>query len=231
MESKISIKNKYSVKPIDSALCKEWLLYKHYAKRIPPIEHSFGLFDNEGLTQGIITFGTPVSSTLRDLWDNKYKLMELNRLVVNEGLPKNTLSFFVSKSLSLLPKPLVIVSYADTSKNHHGYIYQATNWFYTGLSAKFNDYYVKGMEHLHNGTIMDMSRGQENRVDWLRKKFGDKLIMIERPRKHRYFMFIGNKKDSKIMKEMLPYQLEPYPKGDNLRYDSSYKPISQMSLF
>lgn len=231
MDKNISIKNKYVIKPIDASLCKEWLLYKHYAKRIPPIENSFGLFDDEGLTQGVITFGTPVSNPLRNLWDNKYKLMELNRLVINEGLPKNTLSFFVSKSLSLLPKPLVIVSYADTSQNHHGYIYQATNWIYTGLSAKFNDYYVKGMEHLHNGTIMDMSRGQENRVDWLREKFGDKLIQIERPRKHRYFMFIGNKKDYKIMKEMLPYQIEPYPKGDNLRYDSSYKPISQMSLF
>ena len=96
-----------------------------------------------------------------------------------------------------MPKPCVIVSYADTSQNHHGYIYQATNFYYTGLSAKFNDYYVKGMEHLHNGTIMDMSRGQENRVEWLRNKFGDNLIMIERPRKHRYFYFVGSKTDKK----------------------------------
>jgi hypothetical protein len=221
----------FIVRSVDNSICKEWLLHKHYAKRIPPIEYAFGLFDESGLTQGIITFGTPVSSTLRDLWNNEYKLMELNRLVVNEGLPKNTLSFFVGKALNLLPKPLVIVSYADTSKNHHGYIYQATNWIYTGLSAKFNDYYVKGMEHLHNGTIMDMSRGKENRVEWLRQKFGDKLIMIERARKHRYFMFVGNKKDKKKMKQMLPYEVENYPKGNNIRYDASYKPTSQMSLF
>jgi len=157
--------------------------------------------------------------------------MELNRLIINEGLEKNILSFFVSNSLKFMPQPLVIVSYADTSHNHHGYIYQATNFIYTGLSAKFNDYYIKGKEHLHNGTIMDMSRGQENRVQWLRDKFGDDLITIERPRKHRYFMFLGNKKDRAKMLQMLPYKIEAYPKGDNIRYDASYNPTIQTTLF
>lgn len=227
----MSIKDKYTVKPIDSYLCKEWCLKKHYAKRLPPIEHAFGLWDSDGMMQGIVTYGTPVSSTLRELWNNKYKLMELNRLVINEGLEKNILSFLIAQSFNQMPKPMVLVSYADTSKNHHGYIYQATNWFYTGLSAVFKDYYVKGMEHLHNGTIMDMSRGQENRVEWLRNKFGDNLIMIDRPRKHRYFYFIGTKKECKEMKQMLPYKIEPYPKGDNIRYDASYIPTTQTTLF
>ena len=227
----MSIKEKYSVKSIDSYLCREWFLKKHYAKRIPPVEFSFGLYDDKSILQGVISYGTPVSSSLRNLWNGEFKLMELNRLVVNDGLEKNTLSFFVSQSLKYLPKPLVLVSYADTSKNHHGYIYQATNWIYTGLSLPFKDYYVKGMEHLHNGTIMDMSRGQENRVEWLKQKFGDKLIQIDRPRKHRYFVFLGNKTQLKKIKSMMPYEILPYPKGDNIRYDSSYKPSIQTKLF
>jgi len=227
----MSIKEKYSVKSIDSYLCREWFLKKHYAKRIPPVEFSFGLYDDHSILQGVISYGTPVSSGLRNLWNGEFKLMELNRLVVNDGLEKNTLSFFVSQSLKYLPKPLVLVSYADTSKNHHGYIYQATNWIYTGLSVPFKDYYVKGMEHLHNGTIMDMSRGQENRVEWLKQKFGDKLIQIDRPRKHRYFVFLGNKTQLKKIKSMMPYEILPYPKGDNIRYDSSYNPSIQTQLF
>ena len=221
----------FVVRSIDNSICKEWLLYKHYAKRIPPIEYAFGLFDENGLTQGVITFGTPVSSKLRDLWNNEYKLMELNRLVVNEGLPKNTLSFFVGKALNLLPKPLVIVSYADTSKNHHGYIYQATNWIYTGLSIPFKDVAVIGLENQHHSTIEDLVRGKKNRMEALRKMFGDRLYYAERPRKHRYFYFIGNKRDVKDMRKKLPYKIEKYPKGDNIRYDASYKPTSQMSLF
>ena len=227
----MSIKDKYQVKSIDSYLCKEWLLYKHYARRMPPIEYSFGLFDLNGTMQGIVTYGTPVSSTLRNLWQNKYKLIELNRLCVNEGLEKNVLSYFVGISLKMLPKPFVIASYADTSKNHHGYIYQATNWLYTGLSVAFKDYMIKGMEHLHNGTIMDMSRGQENRVQWLRDKYGDDLIMVDRPQKHRYFYFLGNKKQVKDMFKMLPYELQSYPKGENKRYDASYIPSTQKTLF
>lgn len=225
------MKDKYQVKSIDTYLTKEWLLKKHYAKRIPPIEFAFGLFNLDNKLIGVVTYGTPVSNTLRNLWDNKYKLYELNRLVIDENAEKNSLSFFVSQSLKMLPTPLVIVSYADTSQNHHGYIYQATNWIYTGLSVPFKDYYIKGLEHLHNGTIMDMSRGKENRVQWLRDKYGENLIQIDRPRKHRYFYFLGNKHEKKDILSMLPYKIEKYPKGDNIRYDSSFTPTIQTQLF
>jgi hypothetical protein len=227
----MSIKDKYQVKSIDSYLCKEWLLYKHYAKRLPPIEYSFGLFDLSGIMQGIVTYGTPVSSTLRNLWQNKYKLIELNRLCVNEGLEKNVLSYFVGISLKMLPKPFVIASYADTSQNHHGYIYQATNWIYTGLSIKFKDVAVKGLENQHHSTIEDLVRGKENRMEALRIMFGDRLYYVERPQKHRYFYFVGRKNEIKDMFKMLPYQIQPYPKGENKRYDASYVPSTQTTLF
>jgi len=218
------------VKSITNFDCKDWLINKHYAKRIPPIEYAFGLFiDN--ILSGVVTYGTPVSSTLRMLWKGEYKLMELNRLVVNDGLPKNTLSQFVSVSLGMLPKPMVIVSYADTSQNHHGYIYQATNFYYTGLSAEFKDVMVKGMEHLHHTTIEDLARGKENRLQFLREKFGENLIMIDRPRKHRYFIFIGSKTKKRDMLAKMPYKILPYPKGENKRYDNSYFPVIQTTLF
>lgn len=227
----MSIKEIYSVKSIKYDQTKEWLLYKHYAKRIPPIEYAFGLYDINNIIKGVVTYGTPVSSSLRQLWDEKYKLYELNRLVINEGLEKNCLSFLVSKSFTFIKKPSILVSYADTSKYHHGYIYQATNWIYTGLSANRKDYVIDGMEHLHSATIGDLSRGKENRIEYLKNKYGDKLKFIDRPRKHRYFYFIGSKKERKDMLKLLPYKIEPYPKGDNKRYDSSYKVTTQIELF
>jgi hypothetical protein len=219
---------KYEVKSIDYQDCKEWFLKKHYARRIPPIEFCFGLYDQDILV-GVCSYGTPVSSVLRELFPS-YKLYELNRLVVSDGLPKNSLSYFVSKTIDFIPKPSVLVSYADTSQNHNGYIYQATNWIYTGLSAKFMDYMVKGMEHLHGASVFDLSRGQENRVEWLREKYGDKLYMKERPRKHRYFYFVGDKRDKKKMMKEIPYEIQPYPKGENKRYDASYQPTTQIKL-
>jgi hypothetical protein len=227
----MAIKLKYKVKSIDNSQTTEWLKYKHYAKRIPPIEYAFGLFNETNLMQGIVTYSTPVSSNLRGIFNDKFKLMELNRLVINEGLEKNCLSFLVSQSLKMLPTPLVIISYADTSQNHHGYIYQASNFIYTGLSAKRTDWKVKGLEHLHGATIADLSRGKENRAEWMREKYGDDFYLEDRPRKHRYFMFLGNKKEVKRMKEILPYKIEQYPKGENKRYDASYNPSIQGQLF
>lgn len=227
----MAIKLKYTIKSIDNSQTTEWLKYKHYAKRIPPIEYAFGLFNETNLMQGIVTYSTPVSSNLRGIFNNEFKLMELNRLVINEGLEKNCLSFLVSQSLKMLPTPLVIISYADTSQNHHGYIYQATNFIYTGLSAKRTDWKVKGLEHLHGATIADLSRGKENRAEWMREKYGDDFYLEDRPRKHRYFMFLGNKKEVKRMKEILPYKIEQYPKGENKRYDASYNPSIQGQLF
>lgn len=227
----MAIKLKYTVKSIDNSQTIEWLKYKHYAKRIPPIEYSFGLFNENNLMQGIATYSTPVSSNLRGIFNDEFKLMELNRLVINDGLEKNCLSFLVSQSLKMLPTPLVIISYADTSQNHHGYIYQATNFIYTGLSAKRTDWKVKGLEHLHGATIADLSRGKENRAEWMREKYGDDFYLEDRPRKHRYFMFLGNKKEVKRMKEILPYKIEQYPKGENKRYDASYNPSIQGQLF
>jgi hypothetical protein len=226
-----SIRDIYTVKSIDSFQCKEWLLYKHYAKRMPPIEYSFGLFNQYNLMQGLVTYSTPVSSNLRCIFNNEFKVIELNRLVINEGLEKNCLSFLVSKSLKLLPCPLVIISYADISQNHHGYIYQATNFIYTGLSAKRTDWMIKGLEHLHGATIADMSRGKKNRAEYMREKYKDDFYLKDRPRKHRYFIFLGNKKQVKRMKSILPYKIETYPKGDNKRYDASYNPTVQSTLF
>ena len=233
------IKEKYKVLSIKKDMTYEWLLYKHYAKRIPSISFSFGLYNNDKLV-GVLTYGRPIAHSLvKNAFNGKYQkeFLELNRLITNDNLDKNACSFFVSQSLKIIPKPKVIVSYADTSKNHNGYIYQATNWIYTGLSAEFMDYMVKGYEHLHSASIMDMvgrsdSNGHLNKVELLKKKFGiDNIYQIERPRKHRYFYLLGNKKDKKIMLDNLKYDICDYPKGKNINYDASYKTTIQTELF
>ena len=53
---------------------------------------------------------------------------ELNRLCTNDDLDKNANSYFISRCFDLLPKPMIIVSYADKSVGHNGYIYQALNF-------------------------------------------------------------------------------------------------------
>ena len=231
----------YNVRPIPYSETKDWLLHKHYAHRMPPITYAFGLFDGNK-TIGVCTYGHPFSSELKkcmgDTWCDK--LLELNRLCVNDGLPRNTLSWFVSRTFELLPKPTPLVSYADTAYNHHGYIYQAPNWVYTGTSTPFMDYVVKGYEHMHNQSICDMvgradkddGVAGKSRYQLLVDKFGsENVYKVARSTKHRYFMFLGNKRERRAMQSALTYSTQPYPKGDNVRYDSSYSPAVQLNLF
>ena len=207
-----------------------WLLQKHYARRIPSISFAYGLFAPDLV--GVVTYGTPSSSSLRlGICGNQWKnnVLELNRLVCNEG--KNYASFLVANSLKHLPQPSIVVSYADIAMGHVGYIYQATNFVYTGLSAKRQDYKVRGMEHLHSQTITDMAMGRENRAEWLRAKFGDNFYIEERSRKHRYIFFCGNKYQKRQMLNDLKYKIEPYPKGQTKRYDASNIVSTQQLLF
>tara|TARA_R100001163_G_C5024430_1_gene166354 strand:- start:273 stop:989 length:717 start_codon:yes stop_codon:yes gene_type:complete len=226
----------HKVEKIKNQECKEWFLHKHYAKRIPSISYAFGLYKQSSLI-GVCSFGRPMSPSLtKGAFNGFYQdsFLELNRLVINEGANKNALSFFVSQSLKQLPRPNVIVSYADTSQNHHGYIYQATNWIYTGLSAKRPDYHIKGL-NLHTASITDILGRTDKKkgikqVTLLKEKYGDDFYTKDRPRKHRYFYLIGTKKDRKEMIKNLAYKIEPYPKGNNKRYDSKYRPSVQSVL-
>lgn len=219
------------VLPIKNAEAEPWLLNKHYAHRTCPISYAFGAY-REGELIGIVTYGTPVSSNLREgicgpEW--KDKVLELNRLCCENT--KNTASLLVGRSLALLPKPSVVVSYADTEQGHIGYVYQATNFLYTGLSAKRTNWTLKGREHLHGATVADMSRGQKDRAAFMREKYGDDFYLKDRPRKHRYVFFCGNRTEKRQMRQALRYGLEEYPKGESRHYDASATVETQGILF
>lgn len=220
------------VLPIKNEETHEWLLNVHYAKRIPSISFAFGLFvDN--VMEGAITYGCPPSPSLCEGVAGKSNVdivLELNRLVFRKPI-KNGPSTLVGQSLRLLPKPRIVVSYADMAQGHVGYIYQATNFLYTGLSAKRTDWKIRGMEHLHGKTVANMAHGQESPVEYMRQRFGDDFYLEDRPRKHRYIYICADKKDRKRLRSELLYPVEPYPKGDSQRYDIQYAPASQGQLF
>jgi Ni,Fe-hydrogenase III small subunit len=199
----------YSVAPIQSHDANYLIMNVHYAKRKPSITYAFGLFENENLV-GVVTYGTPASSTLlRGVCGEEWasNVLELNRLVLVNNKPLEA-SRLVGASLQLLPKPKIVVSYADTKQSHEGIVYQATNFLYTGLSTKFQDPVVKGLEHQHHATY---AHGLTNKQ--LIEKFGaDNVYFIERSRKHRYIIFVGSKTDKKEMSKALKYKTLPYPK-------------------
>jgi len=217
-----------NIEPIPRKEVEPWLLNKHYAHSIPCLQFTFGLFD-KGALEGVCCFGNPANKGNSKLGD--YDQIELVRLVVNEGLFNNTLSYFVSQCLKQLPKPLSIISYADSSQGHHGYIYQATNWYYTGKSTCVSCWVDKEGKFIHNRS-MSLYRDKYphlSRTDVAHKLGFKKIVGAS---KHRYFYFVGNKKDKrKWFKELTnKYTILPYPKGENRRYDIPKDTVKTTSL-
>ena len=199
--------NEYEVKQIAYQDTKDLILNVHYAHRMPSISYAYGLFKGTELV-GVCTYGRPPSSTLRAGVAGKENIdivWELNRLVLKNNV-KNEASFFIGKTLKLLPRPSIIVSFADTEQNHEGIIYRATNFMYTGLSAKRTDWKIKGKEHLHGISIADEFRGVQNRAEAIREKYGDSFFLKERSRKHRYIKIIGSKVQIKNLMKQLRYK-------------------------
>ena len=200
------------VLPIKNDETYSWLLQKHYAKRIPQIMYAFGLYDDEHLV-GVVTYGIPASPSLcmgicGKEWSDK--VLELNRLCLQDNT-KNQSSFLVSNSIKLLPKPTIVVSYADTGQGHVGYVYQATNFLYTGSTKERTD--MGGRDGKHSRHNKDPS------------------IRVFRSSKNRYVYFHGTKQQKKLLKSLLKYNIEPYPKGDSKKYDSGSRVETQALLF
>jgi hypothetical protein len=197
------------IKPISYQLAMEIVVAKHYLHRTAPVSHAFGLFvANHIEPLGVVTYGVSPSSTLlRGICgdDEAQNVYELNRLWVDERLIKNAESFLVGKSMKFLDRE-IIVSFADTGQNHYGGIYQACNFYYTGLSAKFRDPKIEGVEG-HHATYAHGMTNEE-----VVKKFGNKVTFIERSRKHRYIYFRAKGKRKHELLNKLRYPILPYPK-------------------
>ena len=220
-----------SVQKISYDEAHPWILHKHYAKRIPNIKYAYGLFEDRVLT-GVVTFGLPPSNTLCSgvCGDEfKHQVLELNRLCI-ESKTKNSASLLVARSMKLLPKETIVVSYADTSMGHIGYVYQAANFIYTGISPKQKYYRLK---NLSSNTRIGLYRRRERMAKTeIIKEYGEDMVEeYFSTNKHRYVYFIGSAGWKNKMRKKLNYKEQPHPKGEPSRYDASYQPNVQTVMF
>ena len=202
----------YKVNQIKPEETHEWILKVHYAKRLPCIVYAFGLFYKQDLV-GIITYGIPASNQLCfGICGEEYKsnVLELNRLCLLNN-KKNEASFLISNSIKLLPKPSIVVSYADKGQNHTGCVYQATNFLFTGTTKERTDAFAGEGKHSRHAT--------------------DLTVRQHRTAKHRYVYIHADKKTKKEITGKLNYDVLPYPKGEKVNYEVNHKPTTQIVLF
>lgn len=189
-----------TIKEISYKEAIDFLLPKHYSGRKPHIAIAFGLY-KDNVLQAVCTFGKPASHSLcKGICGEEYanKVYELNRLCRLDTYDK-PLSKFVGACLrNLKVNNWIIVSYSDMAMTHHGYIYQACNFLYTGATKSRTDFYSGEKHSRHSRPVEGLRQFRSS--------------------KHRYVYICGDKRFKKKILKVLNYKVMPYPKGDNKNY-------------
>lgn len=169
---------------------------------------ALGLYTDNDLV-GVGVIGKPASYTLCNAMcgkDESKNVGEFNRLWVSDEMPRNTESWFMARILRASPYD-ILVSFADTAVGHVGYIYQATNWLYTGLSLAQKYYRVKT-----DGTSSPEQyrrRARRTKKDIVRI-YGENMVEeYWSSTKHRYVYFTRRRRE---LLQRLQYPILPYPK-------------------
>lgn len=195
----------------------------HYSRRKVGCKFAYGLHE-EGKLVGCVTYSVPASYTLcKGVCGEKYKrhVIELSRLVILTQT-KNAASFLIGNSLNQLGD-WVVVSYADCNEHvgHVGYVYQATNWLYTG-QGNAEPKWV----HPLTGEVVSYTRRW---IDKKAEKLGldwRELVKVKQVGKHRYVTFCGSKRFKKQARKNLKYCVLQYPKGETTRHEAARFPAS-----
>lgn len=137
----------------------------HYSKNVNGIasDYNFKLVDEENNLIGAMMYG---KIAMADVWkkyaEKEDDLIELRRLCCIDNTPKNTESFFIGKTLNWLKKNTdfkKVISYADTTYNHEGTIYKASNFKHVGLTAKGRVIMYEG-QRFHDKSIRTFHDGK-----------------------------------------------------------------------
>lgn len=79
----------------------------------------------------------PTKSAALSVSDEWQRVINLTRLVIVPGMPTNSASYLLGRSMRLIKQDGrfdTLLTYADSGEGHTGAIYKATNWEYLGVS-------------------------------------------------------------------------------------------------
>ena len=191
MQDKPDLKIDWASHEAAKYACTNW----HYSKCLPVGKLvKIGAWEDNKFI-GVVVFSRGANNNMLKPFGLQQEYgCELTRIVLTKHkVPVSKIMALAVKFLVKSQKGLrLIVSYADPDQSHHGGIYQACNWLYTGPSGKALKIFYKG-KWSHKKTVDDANVNQSN----LPKK-----IVTG---KHRYLMSLDKDMSAKIASLAKPY--------------------------
>jgi len=191
MQDKPKLKIDWATHEAAKYACENW----HYSKCLPVGKLvKVGAWE-DGKYIGCVIFGRGANNNmLKPFGLEQDDGCELVRIALTKHIaPVSKIMTFAVKFLKKAqPRLQLVVSYADPEQGHHGGIYQACNWIYTGPSGKAIKIFYKG-KWTHKKTVDDAGVNQTS----LPKK-----VVAG---KHRYLMPLDKDTSAKIAPLAKPY--------------------------
>jgi hypothetical protein len=182
----------------------------HYSANLPTGKMlRVGVWES-GSFVGVVVYGLGATPNLLKPYGLKpIEGCELIRIALRQH--QSPVSKIIAVSLKFLKKKCpglrLVVSFADPNQGHHGGVYQASNWIYSGKTqpdrfyrdTKGNVYHARQVSE--SGNIKKQFGRRVNRLD------ASKLERIIMPGKHRYLMPLDDE-----MRRQVQSLAKPYPK-------------------
>ena len=201
MQDKVNLKIDWASYEAAKYACLNW----HYSKKIPRFKLvKVGAWE-DGVFIGVVIFGYGATSDLVKPYGLKMEEgCELTRIALKEH--KTPVSKIMAIAIKFLkkanPNLRLIVSFADPIQNHHGGIYQATNWIYSGKTAETVSYVDKDGRSWHARNV-GPKIDHDKQISAVRSQ----CRVIKNPGKHRYLMPLDDN-----MRKQVQLLAKPYPK-------------------
>lgn len=183
----------YHIERLDCETAKRYIREHHYSHGSHNAPSPcYGLFNGIYLI-GVLMFAVPCSENVRrSVFGKGYEdyVLELHRLHILDGTPKNTESWFVSRCLKMLrkdhPQTKAVISFSDISEGHHGTIYRACSFYQCGStgSAIFYRDQLGRLRHPRQCGV-NIKPEEAEKLGWKKEK---------RNSKNRYIYILGNSK-------------------------------------
>jgi hypothetical protein len=213
----------YTIKDIKMSRGREYIMERHYTGGCAVASMTWGLFDSDDEMVGAIAFHTPISENVRKaVWGDDVcwcddiegehgfheHITELHRLVTVDDIDPTATSWFISQALDRLkeykPKYWGVLSFADSTEDHDGTVYQATNAIYTGMTGE-SVYYrdQDGVLRPPRNGGHNISKEEAHERGWEVEK---------RKAKHRYLFLLPNgQRHRRWMLNNLKFEQREYP--------------------
>ena len=155
----------YKVYPCKRGFIEKFIEQNHYSGSINGCisDYCFALLRGTELVGALFYGKLAMANQYKRFCVKENDITELRRLCCIDNTPRNTESYFISRTLKWLQKNTklkMVVSYADAEYGHTGTIYRASNFKYLGFSkgAKVIEYngklfHDKSIRTYYNGKL------------------------------------------------------------------------------